>query len=544
MEKILGKLQKDVDRNLKNATNTNLLSRIWEHDYTVWADNPEEISNRLGWLHLSETMLPGLDEINHLVNSVISDGYTHVLLLGMGGSSLAPEVYGKIFGVKPGFLQLAVLDSTDPGAVQADQNRFDPEKTLYIVSTKSGGTEETLSFFKYFYNLVENAVGSVFAGKHFIAITDPGSKLVNIAEVYKFRHTFLNDPNIGGRYSALSYFGLVPAALVGIDLEELLSRARVMTAQNSAGTPYEQAPGVQLGTIMGTAALTGRDKITFTFSPGLEPFGDWVEQLIAESLGKSGKGILPVVGERLGEPGVYGTDRLFVSIRYKNTPVLPEEKPLVDNANPWITLFMQDEYDLGAQFMLWEIATAIAGHVLGVHPFNQPDVESAKVEARSMVQAYSRQGTLPAGEYASFSIDSLKAFLDRGKPGDYVGIHAYLQPTDATRQILEDLRLQIRDKFHLATTLGFGPRFLHSTGQLHKGDAGHGLFIQFISKPAKDLPIPIEAGKRESDISFGVLKQAQALGDAQALRCKGRRLISFLIDESQVSTLKEWAEKI
>lgn len=544
MEITLGKLQKSFDQVINKAADENLLQNIWAHDYTVWSDSPDEITNRLGWLHLPESMSPLINDINELVQSVQNDGYTHCLLLGMGGSSLAPEVFAKVLGVKPGFLELAVLDSTDPGAVLAYQAQFEPARTLYIVSTKSGGTVETLSFFKYFYNQVVETTGEEFAGQHFVAITDPGSKLEKLATEYEFRRTFLNDPNIGGRYSALSCFGLVPAALLGIEIDRLLTNAAELTASNSAATPPEQSPAIQLGVALGAAALAGCDKATFSFSPGLEPFGDWVEQLIAESLGKSGKGILPVVGEPLGSPDVYGPDRLFISLQYENAPIIPEEKALLEAGHPWVSLNLHNEYDLGGQFMLWEMATAVAGHVLGVHPFNQPDVESAKVEARNMVQAYSQQGKLPAGEYADFTFKNLQALLQKIQPGNYVSLQAYTRPTDEHTEILESLRLAIRDNFHIATTVGYGPRFLHSTGQLHKGDGGNGLFVQLITEPVEDAPIPTEAGQSASDISFGVLKQAQALGDAQALRSKDRRVISFLIPETRVDELKKWTEQI
>jgi transaldolase/glucose-6-phosphate isomerase len=544
MKTNLGNLQKQVDETLKRAEKDNLLSRLWDHDFTLWSDKPDEITNRLDWLELPQTMLPKIDEIQKVVKSVIDDGYTQFVLLGMGGSSLAPDVFGKIFGTAPGYLKTSVLDTTDAGAVLAYQEKLDLEKTLFCVSTKSGGTVETLSLFKYFFNLTEKKVGPEKAGEHFIAITDPGSHLEDLAKEFKFRHTFLNNPNLGGRYSALSDFGLVPAAFAGVDIKRLLERAQVTANLNGRETPVLLSDAATLGIIMGTAALAGRDKITFYISPDIESYGDWVEQLIAESTGKSGRGILPVVREKLGSPSVYGSDRLFVSIQFEGEMDPPEKGELVSAGHPWVSLTIKDKYDISELMLLWEMATAVAGHVIKIQAFNQPNVEAAKVIARRMVKAYSQQGRLPASETADFQVSSLIDFLKNVEPGRYVALHAYLTPQAETTRILQALRLKIRDQYKVATTLGYGPRFLHSTGQLHKGDGGNGLFIQFVSKAMQDADIPDEAGKDKSSISFGVLKQAEALGDAQALRDQKRKVISFAINESQVKTLKDWTEKL
>jgi glucose-6-phosphate isomerase len=534
----LGDYQEKVDRALDLLNSQNIMRRIWAHDYSVWAKEPDEISNRLGWLHSPEVMVDNLDRIQALVDTVRqgdSKGqhYSDVLLLGMGGSSLAPEVFSNIFAADGRGLRLRVLDSTDPGAVLAASEGLDPARTLFIVSTKSGGTVETLSFFKHFYNWTAAGLGREVAGGHFVAITDPGSKLAQLAEQYNFRATFLNDPNIGGRYAALSYFGLVPAALVGVDLDRLLDRAQTMACNNdSCNSPVDgDNLGAQLGAIMGALARDGRDKVTLVPSPALANFGDWVEQLIAESTGKLGVGIVPVVGESVGPPEVYGHDRLFVNLRlegdYTNDKAMAA---LVEAGHPLVTIHLKDRYDLGGQFFLWEMATAVAGHILGIHPFDQPNVEAAKILAQEMVAAYQEEGWLPAGETSPSEASMLTDFLEGANPGDYIAIQAYVQPTDEVRSVLQAFRIRLRDKTRLATTLGFGPRFLHSTGQLHKGDGGNGLFIQFTSGAAQDVPVPNEAGSSASSISFGLLKEAQSLGDAQALEDAGRRLIRFRLE--------------
>jgi transaldolase/glucose-6-phosphate isomerase len=531
-----------------------VLTRIWAHDHTVWKDAPTEITNRLGWLHIAELMQDALHQIEGVVNDVRQAGYTHALLLGMGGSSLAPEVFRKTFGVKPGYLDLAVLDSTDPRAVAA-YDALDPAKTLYLVSTKSGGTVETFSFFKHFYNRTVAAVGREKAGDHFIAITDPGSGLAKTAAQYRFRTTFLNDPNIGGRYSALSHFGLVPAALLGVDLPLLLDRALngMYNGQECNCLIEGDNNSARLGVIMGELAKLGRDKVTIITSPALTSFGDWVEQLIAESTGKEGKGILPVVGEPLGAPAVYGDDRLFVYLRLDGDESHDAAiHTLAEAGQPVVVLALKDLYDLGDQFFTWEMATAVAGQRLGINPFDQPNVESAKILARNMVAAYQQSGQLPevmptlrsngvavyGNMTAATPMAALQQFLAQAEAGAYITLQAYIQPTPAADAALLALRTQLRDQTKLATTVGYGPRLLHSTGQLHKGDGGKGLFIQFTDDAATDLPIPNEAGEEASAMSFGVLKLAQALGDGEALRNAGRRLIRFHLSKETVNELQ------
>ena len=526
----LGAYEPAVDRALNDMRDLNIINRIWDHDHTVWKPDPTEITNRLGWLRIAEVMNTKLDSLAELVSAVSSAGYSQAVLLGMGGSSLAPEVFRKTFGVSENHLDLIVLDSTDPGAVLATERRLNLSKTLFIVATKSGGTAETLSFFKYFYNRVAQKLGQENAGQHFVAITDPGSKLVDIAEKYSFRATFLNDPNIGGRYAALSYFGLLPAALVGVDVQRLLDRA-LSAACNAGcenGAPLEGNIAALLGATMGELAQVGRDKITLITSPQLASFGDWVEQLIAESTGKDGKGILPVVGESVGGPGVYGSDRLFVYLRLDGDGTFDAQaKALEDAGFPVLQLPLGDLYDLGAQFFIWEMATAVAGYRLGIQPFDQPNVETAKIQARKMIAAYQESGALPFTATEEATASNLNNFLGQAQSGDYIVIQAYVEPSSATDSALQTLRVQLRDQTKMAVTLGYGPRFLHSTGQLHKGDAGNGLFLQITADMPEDVPIPDEAGRPESSITFGVLKTAQALGDGAALRQEKRRVIHF-----------------
>ncbi|RIK72386.1 glucose-6-phosphate isomerase [candidate division KSB1 bacterium] len=564
----LGKYQSNIDTALRDLRENDILARIWSHDHTVWKPEPTEITNRLGWLHSPEVMSKAIPEINAFVDEIRAEGFTHALLLGMGGSSLAPEVFRFTFGVQTGYLDLAVLDSTDPGAVLAHANRLDPTQTLFIVSTKSGGTVETFSFFKYFYNWTSEKIGETKAGKHFVAITDPGSGLADTAKKYNFRKTFINDPNIGGRYSALSYFGLVPAALIGMNLNVLLERAAAMAqlSKGIASSQTEDSSPATLGVILGELAVQGRDKVTLIASPPIKYFGAWAEQLIAESTGKEGKGILPVDGEEVGAPSVYGNDRLFVYLRLEGDSTFDQKvEALLEAGHPVVQLDLQDLYDLGGEFFRWEIATIIASRRLEINPFDQPNVESAKILARQMVEAYQKAGKLPeqvpslqadgVSVYADVSAknlaDALNKFLAEARPGDknhksrsYVALQAYVTPTVENDAALQQLRTKIQTRLRLATTIGYGPRFLHSTGQLHKGDAGHGLFIQFTSEAAQDLAIPDEAGLPNSSMTFGVLELAQALGDRQALLDAKRRVIRFHLGKEVERGLLKLADLI
>ena len=551
----LGAYQDAVDAVLAEIRDQRVITRIWDHDHTVWKPEPTEITNRLGWLHIAEAMGDEVQRMQEFADAVRADGYTHALLLGMGGSSLAPEVFCKTFGVQEGYLDLAVLDSTDPATVADLAERLDPQRTLFIVSTKSGTTVETLSFFKSFYNWVRDAIGEQRAGDHFIAITDPGASLINVAERYHFREIFLNDPNIGGRYAALSFVGLVPAALIGMDIALLLNRARAMAGncKTSNHSKPDDSITARLGAVLGALAKAGRDKVTLVASAPVTSFGDWLEQLIAESTGKEGQGIVPVVGEAVGSPDKYGADRLFVHLCLEgdttNDAAMTELEKV---GNPIIHISLGDRYDLGAQCFLWEMAVAVACHRLGVNPFNQPNVEAAKNRARQAVDEYKKRGTLPVetptlteGDIAVYSAVKAKSpgtaltdFLSQSEPGAYIAIQAYVQPTPKIETALQGLRTKVRDRFRLATTLGYGPRFLHSTGQLHKGDGGRGLFIQFTVDDPTDIPIPNEGGSPESSLTFGVLKTAQAHGDRQALLDAGRRVIRFHLGKDALKGLK------
>jgi transaldolase/glucose-6-phosphate isomerase len=556
----LGTYQGIVDAALAEITEQRVMARIWDHDHTVWKTQPQEITNRLGWLHIAEAMGAEVQRLQKFSDAVRTDGCAHALLLGMGGSSLAPEVFCKTFGVKEGHVDLAVLDSTDPAAVSAHVDRLDPKQALFIVSTKSGTTVETLSFFRFFYNWVSDALGPQRAGDHFIAITDPDTQLVDIAKRYHFRETFLNDPNIGGRYAPLSYVGLVPGALIGMDIGTLLKRATRIAANCKTSDPPTAGNnmGARLGAVLGELAKAGRDKVTVVASAQIASFGDWLEQLIAESTGKEGRGIVPVAGEPLGTSDTYGQDRLFVHIYLDGDETNEAALAALEAVgHPIIRLSLHDPYDLGGQCFLWEMGVTVASHRLGINPFDQPDVEAAKVLARQAVEEYKEKGTLPVetptvidgaiavyGEIKAANPGAaLSTFLSQAEPGAYVAIQAYLQPATETEAALQGLR-RVRDRSRLATTLGYGPRFLHSTGQLHKGDAGRGLFIQFTADDSQDIPIPDEAGSSGSSLTFGALKTAQAHGDWQALLDAGRRVIRFHLSKDAVKGLKALSETI
>jgi glucose-6-phosphate isomerase len=557
----LGSYEAPVDAALEEMKTHRVIERIFAKDHTVWKPDPTEITNRLGWLESPKDMAGKLHEIDAVVEAVRADGYTHALLLGMGGSSLAPEVFRKTFGVREGYLDLEVLDSTDPGAVLAYAEQLDVHTTLFIVSTKSGGTVETFSFMKYFYNIVAEAVGPDRAGRHFIAITDPGSKLADIAEMYRFRAVFLNDPDIGGRYSALSYFGLFPAALIGMDVKTLIDRATTVASEELS---YEMpdADGIHgsfLGAVLGELAKAGRDKATFIFSPQILSFGDWLEQLIAESTGKEGKGVVPIVIEPLGNVDVYGDDRLFICIYLEGDDEECGKLFSLERAeHPIVCVKLRDPYDLGGLCFLWEMATAVACHRLGINPFDQPDVEKAKVLARKALALYTEKGEVPV-EVPSLSTrgisvygsvqarepaEALKKFIEQAKTGAYVALQAYLQPTAETDAALYALCTGLRNTFRRAVSVGYGPRFLHSTGQLHKGDAGRGIFIQFTADDPWDTPIPDEMGLSDSSITFGVLKNAQAAGDRQALVNAGRQVIRFHLGSDIIGGLKILTEAL
>jgi transaldolase/glucose-6-phosphate isomerase len=500
----IGPLGAGVNRRLAEMKEGRIAERIWAKDHAVWKPDPAEISNRLGWLDVVDQMLDQTGGLRSFAEDVSSQGYRTAVLLGMGGSSLGPEVLMSTFGSAPPALELRVLDSTHPAAVRRLEESIDPDRTLFIVASKSGTTTEALCHMEYFWQRRPD-------GAHFIAITDPGTPLEALARERKFRRTFLAPPEIGGRYSVLSYFGLVPAALIGADLDGLLDHAHEMVHACHHCVPEHENPGLWLGAVMGEAALAGRDKLTLVLPPGIAALGCWIEQLIAESTGKEGKGILPVDGEPLGEAGVYGNDRLFVSLGGNDWLAALEEA-----GHPVVRLPYNDRLDLGGEFFRWEMATAVAGHVLGINPFDQPNVQEAK-DATNALLASGQTPKLPAG--------GLRALLAAVRENDYIAVHAYLPPGRENDERLQAARIALRDKHRVATTVGYGPRFLHSTGQLHKGGPNSGVFIQVVDEDPFDLEIP---GK---PYTYRTLIDAQALGDLQSLQARGRRVTTVTLDE-------------
>lgn len=518
----LGGAESAMEKRLALWTSENFARRMWSKDYTLWVRKPDEITNRLGWLTLPEVMLKHAQELEQFAEEVRRDGTSHVVLLGMGGSSLAPDVFQSTFGNAPGYPELKVLDSTHPAAVRAVEESVDLGHTLFLVSSKSGTTIEPLSFMRYFWTQVAKTKKDV--GRHFVAITDPGTPLGKLGREKGFRRVFEAVPDVGGRYSALTHFGLVPAALIGVDVKRLLNVAGQMAGACGPGIAEKDNPGLVLGATLGELALAGRNKVTFVTSPALSALPIWFEQLIAESTGKEDKGIVPVAGERLAPPEAYGQDRIFAYLRAAKDAD-PEQqaglKKLVEGGHPVIRIEVDELFDLGQEFFRWEVATAAAGAVIGIHPFNQPDVELAKDLARKAMAAKAKadESAAPVPADSDRLAKAVSDWLASAKPGDYVALQAYLAPTEAMTERLTKLQQKLRDRTRLATTMGYGPRFLHSTGQLHKGGPNTGLFVQFVDSHAEPLPVP------ETDYSFSALIEAQALGDSQALRQRGRRIL-------------------
>ena len=516
-ESILGQYADNATVALNDLARDNVVARIWDRDHSVWRDDPTEISDRLGWLAVSRDMTERLPDLRKFANDVRKDGVKDIVLLGMGGSSLGPEVLRRCIGSAPGYPALTVLDSTVPDRVASVTRAVDPARTLFVVSSKSGGTIEPNSFYKHFRAAVERAVGPDQAGSRFAAITDPGTSLAALGEADGFRRVFENPTDISGRYSVASLFGLVPAALCGMDCAKLLDRVNRMAARCEPSVGARKNPGAWLGAAIGALALAGRDKLTVAASPPLASFGLWAEQLIAESLGKDGTGVVPVVGEPLLEPGAYGDDRAFAHIRLADAENAAEDvalERLRGAGHPVITLDLDDEHDVGGEFFRWEMATAVAGRMLGVHPFDQPNVQQAKDATSRMLAAYVENGALPSSETGS-AADLLSA----AQPGDYLAVMAYVEETEGVTNAVAKLRAHAMRRHSVATTLGYGPRFLHSTGQLHKGGPNSGLFLQLVGADERDLPIPGEP------FGFGALAEAQALGDYEALKEAGRRVV-------------------
>jgi transaldolase/glucose-6-phosphate isomerase len=520
--------------------------RLWGRDASLWTGKDE--AQWLGWLGITNGQLAHTQRLNRVTEVAKGAGFSHVLLLGMGGSSLCPEVMKMTFGKINGFPELHVLDSTDPAQVKAFENKVDLKNTLFIVSSKSGSTLEPNIFRQYFFDRVQQVVGLQEASSRFLAITDPGSKLQQVAESDGFRHVFFGWADIGGRYSALSDFGLVPAAIMGVDVAKFLDRTEEMVYACMPSVPVEENPGVMLGTILGVAANQfGRDKVTVITSPGIYDLGAWLEQLVAESTGKAGKGLIPIDREALGTPDVYGRDRLFVYLRLLSAPDAVQDKSVEElerAGHPVVRIAIDDPYDLGEEFFRWEIATAVAGSILGIHPFDQPDVEASKTATRKLTAEYERTGALPAempiftGEGIELFTDEknaaaltqmtkgnqtltgyLKAHLNRLNAGDYFALLAYIEMNEAHERALQAMRQGVRAAKRIATCLEFGPRFLHSTGQAYKGGPNTGVFLQITCADAVDLPVP---GQK---YTFGVVKAAQARGDFQVLVERDRRAL-------------------
>jgi transaldolase/glucose-6-phosphate isomerase len=521
------------------------MQRLWQRDATLWTGTDE--ASWLGWLDITEDEIAHPVELRGLAKEVWSAGFKDILLLGMGGSSLCPEVLRMTFGKIAGYPDLHVLDSTDPAQVKAFESKIDIARALFIVSSKSGSTLEPNIFKQYFFERTKQAVGADKAGSHFVAITDPGSKMQQVAEGDRFRHIFFGRPSIGGRYSALSNFGMVPAAAIGVDTKKFLDRTQEMVRACGPAAPVEENPGAVLGIILGTAARSGRDKVTIITSPDISDLGAWLEQLLAESTGKIGKGIIPVDREELAAPEVYGNDRLFAYIHTEHAIDVKQDAKVValeQAGHAVLRIAMADIYDLGAEFFRWEIATAVAGSIIGINAFNQPDVEASKIATKNLTSEYEKTGSLPAekpvvtdGGIELFTDEKnaadlaraaggdkslagyLKAHLGRIGAGDYFAVLGYIQMNAAHEKSLQAIRHSVRDKKRVATCLGFGPRFLHSTGQAYKGGPNSGVFLQVTCDDAVDLPVP---GQK---YTFGVVKAAQARGDFQVLAERGRRAL-------------------
>jgi transaldolase / glucose-6-phosphate isomerase len=538
---------------LEDWKKNNKVARLWKRDASLWTGTDED--KWLGWLTISEEQLASIAVLKAIAADVKKAKFKHALLLGMGGSSLCPEVLRLTFGKIKGFPELHVLDSTDPAQIQAIEKKVDLKSTLCIVSSKSGSTLEPNIYKQYFFERIKEKVGDAEVGSRFIAVTDPGSKMQQVAESGKFRKVFFGVPSIGGRYSALSNFGMVPGAVMGLDIEKFLKNTEDMVKACGAQAAADVNPGVILGAILGVAATQGRDKCTIIASPGISDLGAWLEQLLAESTGKIGKGIIPVDREKLGKPPVYGNDRVFAYLRLKPKPNAAQDTAvaaLEKAGQPVVRIELPNIYNLGQEFFRWEIATAVAGSIIGINAFNQPDVEASKVETRKLTSEYESTGKLPpetpffedngiklyADEKnaatlrnASSLTDVLKAHLGRMHAGDYFALLGYITMNDANEKALQKMRLAVRDKDKVATVFGFGPRFLHSTGQAYKGGPNSGVFLQITCDDAVNLPVP---GQK---YSFSIVKAAQARGDFAVLAERGRRALRLHLGKAVAKDL-------
>jgi transaldolase / glucose-6-phosphate isomerase len=558
--KLPKELQAAVAASLEDWRRNNKVARLWQKDASLWSNADE--NKWLGWLTITDEQLTNLETLKQLAAEVKKAKFKHVLLLGMGGSSLCPEVLRMTFGKIAGFPELHVLDSTDPAQIKAIEKKLDLKRTLCIVSSKSGSTLEPNIFKQYFFERVGKAVGDKVVGSRFIAVTDPGSKMQQVAEDDKFWKVFAGDPSIGGRYSALSNFGMVPAAAMGMDLGKFLKATQEMVKACSASSTADTNPGVLLGNILGVAATHGRDKITIITSPGISDLGAWLEQLIAESTGKMGRGIIPVDREKLAKPSVYGSDRIFAYLRLANKPNKAQDAAVaaIEKAgHPVVRIILPNVYALGQEFFRWEIATAVAGSIIGINAFNQPDVEASKIETKKLTSQYEATGSLPpespffiAKDAKLFADDKNSAVLSGGKSlneivkthlsrilaGDYFALLGYIPMNAQNEKALQAIRMSVRDAKQVATCLGFGPRFLHSTGQAYKGGPNSGVFLQITCDDASDLAVP---GQK---YTFGVVKAAQARGDFAVLAERGRRALRVHLGKNLKSGLNALAKAV
>lgn len=543
-----------VEETLRFLEAREFLDRLWVKDATLWKGDAATVRNRLGWLTSPTIMRGHSEDIRGFADEVRRLQYSHVVLLGMGGSSSTGEVFNETFGSKMGFPDMLVLDSTDPGAVKHTLESINLSRTLFVVASKSGTSAETMAAYAFFRGQVE-AASSPRPGMQFVAITDPGRPLDKLATETGFRRTFLNPASIGGRYSALSFFGLVPAAMIGVDIKVLLERANTMveTCGNEVGVRGN--PAVQLGAVLAGLARAGRDKVTLVLSEKIRGLGRWIEQLLAESLGKDGTGLVPVVDEPLGPPTVYGDDRVFVALVLEGDDAHDSAlAKLADAGHPVLRLVLRDPMDLGAEFFRWALATATAGAVLGVNPFDEPDVARAKENAAALLTEWRRSHRLPewpadveedgivlmtkSNKKPGSVSRGLAAHLAMAAPGDYLAIQAYLTPTAEAGRTLQEMRVALRDRLRVATTVGWGPRYLHSTGQLHKGGPTSGLFIQITGDDREDLAIP------GAGYGFSTLKSSQALGDLQSLRDGARRVIRLHLTGKQSPALQQLLQMV
>ena len=520
---MLGDLAASVYEALAQFEREDIVARIWAADHTVWREDPAEITDRLGWLHVTREMTEEVTKLTAFANEVRKSLFDQVVLLGMGGSSLGPDVIRQVFGSARSYPALIVLDSTSPSRVKSVARAINPARTLFIVSSKSGNTLESNSFFKYFWKLVADEIGENEAGEHFIAITDPGTPLEALAEAQGFRRTFLNRPDMGGRYSVLSFFGMVPATLIGVDVARLLARAEETASKSPGPVSLADDSGAWLGAYLGAAIKAGRDKLTMITSPQMSGFGLWVEQLLAESTGKEGKGIIPIIGEPPLEAHAYGQDRAFVFLRLEgddNAEADATAERLASAGHPVVRLDVSDAYDIGGEFFRWELAAAVACALVGIHPFDQPDVQSTKEATSHVLESFvNGEGFLegaPAG--------NLPSLLAGASSGNYLAVMIYAEPSEGVTAAIRLLRTLISERYKVVTTVAYGPRFLHSSGQLHKGGPRSGLYLQ-CTVDDDDLPIPGEA------YGFGTLISAQALGDYQALSASNQRVMRVHLGE-------------